>query len=52
MRQSNIELCRLASILLVMLVHSTTSSLGYEVSLGVHLLTGFTIVGVVHRDVV
>lgn len=46
MRQSNIELCRLASILLVMLVHSTTSSLGYEVSLGVHLLTGFTVIGV------
>lgn len=46
MRQSNIELCRLASILLVMLVHTTTQSLGYEASLGVKLLTGFTIVGV------
>ncbi|MBO6255154.1 MAG: hypothetical protein J6O49_16150 [Bacteroidaceae bacterium] len=46
MRQSNIELCRLFSILLVMLVHSTTQSLGRDVSLGVNLLTGFSVIGV------
>ena len=46
MRQSNIELCRLFSILLVMLVHSTTQSLGHDISLGVNLLTGFSVIGV------
>ncbi len=46
MRQSNIELCRLFSILLVMLVHTTTQSLGRDVSLGVNLLTGFSVIGV------
>ncbi len=45
-RQSNIELCRLASILLVMLVHTTGQSLGHNVSFGVHLLEGFSIIGV------
>ena len=46
MRQSNIELCRLASILLVMLVHTTMQSLGNDMSLGVRLLEGFSIIGV------
>lgn len=45
-RQSNIELCRLASILLVMLVHTTNQSLGQEMSLGALLLEGFSIIGV------
>ena len=45
-RQSNIELCRLISILLVMLVHTTGQSLGHDVSFGVHLLEGFSIIGV------
>ena len=45
-RQSNIELCRLVSILLVMLVHTTKVSLGYEMSLAAYLLEGFTIIGV------
>lgn len=45
-RQSNIELCRLASILLVMLVHTTQQSLGCEMSLGALLLEGFSIIGV------
>lgn len=46
-RQSNIELCRLASILLVMLVHTTgTTTLGQNMSLGAYLLEGFTIIGV------
>ena len=45
-RQSNIELCRLVSILLVMLVHTTGQSLGHDVSFGVHLLEGFSIIGV------
>ena len=46
LRQSNIELCRLVSILLVMLVHTTGQSLGHDVSFGVHLLEGFSIIGV------
>lgn len=45
-RQSNIELCRLLSILLVMLVHTTNQSLGNDMSLGVLMLEGFSIVGV------
>lgn len=45
-RQSNIELCRLASILLVMLVHSVGKSLGDDVALGAYLLKGFSIIGV------
>jgi len=45
-RQSNIELCRLASILLVMLVHTTHQSLGNDMSLGALLLEGFSIIGV------
>lgn len=45
-RQSNIELCRLASILLVMLVHTVGKSLGDDVVLGAHLLKGFSIIGV------
>lgn len=45
-RQSNIELCRLASILLVMLVHTTQVTLGDNMSWGAYLLEGFTIIGV------
>ena len=45
-RQSNLELCRLASILLVMLVHTTYTTLGTDVSFGVMLLEGFSIIGV------
>lgn len=45
-RQSNIELCRLASILLVMLVHTTQQSLGNDMSLGVLLLEAFSVIGV------
>ena len=45
-RLSNIELCRIAAILGVMLIHSTFQSLGYDVSLGVMLLAGFSIIGV------
>ena len=45
-RQSNIELCRLASILLVMLVHTTAQTLGKDMSLGAYLLEGFSIIGV------
>lgn len=45
-RQSNMELCRLASILLVMLVHTTYVTLGTDVSYGVMLLEGFSIIGV------
>ena len=45
-RQSNIELCRLLSILLVMLVHTTNQSLGNDMSLGALMLEGFSIVGV------
>lgn len=46
LRQSNIELCRLISIILILLVHSTERSLGYQVSYGVHLLCAFSIIGV------
>ena len=46
-RQSNIELCRIASILLVMLVHTTFQSLGYDnMSLGASMLAAFSIIGV------
>ena len=45
-RQSNFELCRLASILLVMLVHTTYTTLGPNVCFGVMLLEGFSIIGV------
>ena len=45
-RLSNIELCRIVSILCVMLVHSTFASLGHNVSFGVMLLAGFSIIGV------
>ena len=45
-RWSNIELCRLASIFLVMLVHTVGKSLGNDVVFGVHLLKGFSIIGV------
>lgn len=45
-RSSNIELCRLASILLVLLVHTTSQSLGNEMCFGASLLEGFSIVGV------
>ncbi len=45
-RQSNIELCRLASILLVMLVHTTVNTFGWNMSLGTYLLEGFTVIGV------
>lgn len=45
-RKSNIELCRLASILLVMLVHTTSKSLGLDMSYGTRLLEGFSIIGV------
>lgn len=45
-RQSNIELCRIASIVLVMLVHTVGSLFGGEVSLGVDLLKAFSIIGV------
>ena len=46
-RQSNIELCRIASILLVMLVHTTFQSVGWDCSsFGILLLAAFSIVGV------
>ena len=45
-RLSNMELCRLVSILLVMLVHSTFQSIGYNVGFGVLLLASFSIIGV------
>ena len=45
-RLSNMELCRLVSILLVMLIHSTFQSIGYNVGLGVLLLASFSIIGV------
>ena len=45
-RQSNIELCRIASILLVMLVHTTYQSLGDDMSLGALMLGAFSIIGV------
>lgn len=45
-RQSNIELCRIIAILAVMLIHTTFQSLGFNVSFGVLLLAGFSIIGV------
>ena len=45
-RKSNFELCRLASIFLVMMLHTTHQSLGDDVNLGVRLLEGFSIIGV------
>ena len=45
-RWSNMELCRIFAIICVMLLHSTFSSLGYDVSFGVYLLAGFSIIGV------
>lgn len=45
-RQSNFELCRLAAILLVITVHTTHWALGTNVSFGVHLLAGFSLIGV------
>ena len=45
-RQSNMELCRIASIFCVMLVHTTFQSLGHNVPFGVMLLAGFSIIGV------
>lgn len=45
-RCSNIELCRLASILCVMVVHSTFQSLGFNVPFGILLTAGFSIIGV------
>lgn len=46
-RQSNIELCRIVSILLVMLVHTTFATFGWETqSLGIQTLAAFTIIGV------
>lgn len=46
-RQSNMELCRIASILLVMLVHTTFQSLGWDnPSFGVLFLAAFSIIGV------
>lgn len=44
-RKSNIELCRIVAILCVMLIHSTFQSLGKDVSFGVMLLAGFSIIG-------
>ena len=46
MRQSNIELCRLASILMVMLVHTTSQSLGDDMNFWAHLLEAFSVIGV------
>lgn len=45
-RKSNIELCRLISILLVMLVHTTSQSLGDDRSLGALMLEAFSVIGV------
>ena len=45
-RLSNFELCRIIAILCVMLIHSTFASLGHNVSLGIMLLAGFSIIGV------
>ena len=46
-RQSNIELCRIVSILLVMLVHTTFATFGWETqSLGIQTLAAFSIIGV------
>ena len=46
-RQTNFELCRMSSMLLVMFVHSTFNCFGWNTtSFGLQLLAGFTIVGV------
>lgn len=46
-RQSNIELCRILSIVLVMLVHTTFQSVGWDCSSpGVLLIAAFSIIGV------
>lgn len=45
-RLSSFELCRILAILCVLLIHSTFASLGHNVSMGVMLLAGFSIVGV------
>ena len=46
-RQSNIELCRIVSIVLVMLVHTTFQSVGWDCSsFGILLLAAFSIIGV------
>lgn len=45
-RQSNMELCRLFSILLVILVHTTARSVGQNACYGIQLLEGFSIIGV------
>ena len=45
-RLSNFELCRIASIIMVLLVHTTIRSLGSDVSFGIYLLASFSIIGV------
>lgn len=46
-RQSNVELCRILSIVLVILVHTTFQSLGADCSsLGILILAAFSIIGV------
>lgn len=46
-RQSNIELCRIVSIVLVIIVHTTFQSLGWDCSsFGILLLAAFSIIGV------
>lgn len=46
-RQSNIELCRIVSIVLVTLVHSTFQAVGWGCSsIGILLLAAFSIIGV------
>ena len=45
-RQTNIELCRLISIIMVMLLHTTWQSLGPEMNFWAYFLEGFTIIGV------
>jgi len=46
-RQSNIELCRIVSIVLVILVHTTFQSVGWDCSsFGILLLAAFSIIGV------
>ncbi len=46
-RQSNIELCRIVSIVLVILVHTTFQSIGWDSSsFGILLLAAFSIIGV------
>lgn len=45
-RQTNMELCRIASIVCVMIVHTTFQPLGHNVSFWIMLLAGFSIIGV------